>query len=87
MWIFKNVNTPNTNNYKITQNVLPWNTSQWKGLTPSVFFSNISFYMVNTDTTINASQNHFNLINLTNSLGTCQFGDTTNNTVIFRGTN
>ena len=51
----------------------------------SVLFTNVSFYMVNRESTINIKGNHkgnhFNLITLTNSIGTCDFSSGENNTV------
>ena len=71
--------------YRIAQKVLPWRTESWVGQTPSIFFSNISFYIVNTQTAFRDQEHHFNLITLSNGLGECRLkGTGDNNTVIFR---
>lgn len=72
---YKNVLDP----HKVVKNpVLPWYVNHDN---ISVLFTNISFYMVNMEGKKFIKNNHFNLITLTNSIGTCDFSSSDSNTV------
>ena len=70
--------------YQLGQQVLPWRTDTWVGQSVSIFFSNVSFYMVNRKTTFQDPEHHFNLVTLSNGLGECRLDGTGDNTVVFR---